>query len=73
MERHGVDRRKPHPMREPGATERIPCTISRRKSGAVLETAAVAAVARMGAEKFVAEIAVAMLYIDKVEAQLRTP
>ena len=41
-----------------------------QKSSAILETSAVAAGAGVGAEKFVAEIAVAMFYIDEVEAQL---
>ena len=48
----------------------MPCDNLAQKAGAILETSAVAACARVGAEKFVAEIAVAMLYIHKVEAQL---
>ena len=47
----------------------MPCDDFAQKAGAILETSAVAAGPGVGAEKFVAEITVAMLYIDKVETQ----
>src|SRR6185312_4521192 len=69
MERHTVNRRKADRDAELRGDGTNALDDFAKETGAILEASPVAAGAGMGAEKFVAEITVTMLYIDKVETQ----
>ena len=69
-ERYGIERRKPYPNVETRCHGAYPLDDLPQKTRAILKTAAILPITSMRAEELMAEIAVAMLDIDEVKAEL---
>src|SRR5260370_18076901 len=70
MDRYTVECRKAHCDREPGSERTYALHNFSQESCAVFKAFAIAAFPRVGAEKLMPQVTVAMLYIHEVEAQI---
>src|ERR1700694_1126582 len=70
MERHTVERRKPHRDMKSRSNRAYALRNLSQESCAVFKAAAITSFSRAGAEKLVPQVAVAMFYVHEVEAQL---